>query len=289
MSAYSFLSALGGILLLFFVYDSKAIPGLWHARVIAILMNHLVWKRNQSSISSSDGPSVLFRPLRTRSYCSLAEVDFNLHKSNSTFYADLDISRIELLLLLFKDVITPLSPPSRYHHSGGPYKSDEQQAGSLKHLTPALGGVSCIFRREIKPWQRYDVESRILCWDDKWLYIVSHFLKPGSHSETGTGGSEEGILASAISKYVFKKGRRTVTPEEVLQFLHLVEDGDHADADADANANADAYADASIERSGLGPKVRGQGDQQEHIEVKRKRGLALAAHMAGLDGLHRVA
>ncbi|KAB8201929.1 hypothetical protein BDV34DRAFT_237247 [Aspergillus parasiticus] len=162
-------------------------------------MNHLVWKRNKSSDSSNDGSSALFRPLRTRSYCSLAEVDFNLHKSNSTFYADLDISRIELLLLLFKDVITPLSPPSRKHHSGAAYKSDEKQAGSLKHLTPALGGVSCIFRREIKPWQRYDVESRILCWDDKWLYIVSHFLKPGSHYETGTGGSEEGVLASAIS------------------------------------------------------------------------------------------
>ncbi|KAK6819073.1 hypothetical protein RU639_008287 [Aspergillus parasiticus] len=288
MSVYSFLSALGGILLLFFVYDSKAIPGLWHARIIAILMNHLVWKRNKSSTSSSDGSSALFRPLRTRSYCSLAEVDFNLHKSNSTFYADLDISRIELLLLLFKDVITPLSPPSRKYHSGAAYTSDEKQAGSLKHLTPALGGVSCIFRREIKPWQRYDVESRILCWDDKWLYIVSHFLKPGSHYETGTGRSEEGVLASAISKYVFKKGRRTVAPEEVLQFLNLVEVSDHADADADVNANADAYADASIERSELGPKVRGQDDQQEHIEVKRKRGLALAAHMAGLDGLHRV-
>ncbi|KAE8368379.1 hypothetical protein BDV27DRAFT_168126 [Aspergillus caelatus] len=209
-------------------------------------MNHLVWKRYQSS--SGDGSSALFRPLRTRSYCSLAEVDFNLHKSNSTFYADLDISRIELLLLLFKDVITPLSPPSRKPHSERAHKSDEKQTGTLKHLTPALGGVSCIFRREIKPWQRYDVESRILCWDDKWLYIVSHFLKPGMAS------SEENILASAISKYVFKKGRRTIAPKEVLQFLQLLKDGDDADADADVNSNADAHADAGIGRSEMGPK-----------------------------------
>ncbi|KAE8158068.1 hypothetical protein BDV40DRAFT_308212 [Aspergillus tamarii] len=244
-------------------------------------MNHLVWKRNQSS--SGDGSSALFRPLRTRSYCSLAEVDFNLHKSNSTFYADLDISRIELLLLFFKDVITPLSPPLRKSDSERAHESAERQTGNLKHLTPALGGVSCIFRREIKPWQRYDVESRILCWDDKWLYIVSHFLKPGMAS------SEESVLASAISKYVFKKGRRTIAPEQVLQFLHLLEDGDDADADADVNASADAHADAAIGRSEMGPKVRGQDDQQEHIEVKRKRGLALAAHLAALDGLHRVA
>ncbi|OGM43997.1 hypothetical protein ABOM_008023 [Aspergillus bombycis] len=287
MSVYSFLPALGGILLFFFVYDPKAIPGLWHARIIAILVNHIVWKRNQPS--SGDGPSALFRPLRTRSYCSLAEVDFNLHKSNSTFYADLDISRIELLLLLCKDVITPLSAPPRRARSGNAQKVGGKQTRSLKHLTPVLGGVSCIFRREIKPWQRYDVESRVLCWDDKWLYIVSHFLKPGSHHENGTAGSEEGVLASAISKYVFKKGRQTVAPAEVLQFLELLEHGDNADADADVNANADAYADASIEGSGLGLKMRGQEDQQEHLEGKQKRGLALAAHMAGLDGLHRVA
>ncbi|KAB8230272.1 uncharacterized protein BDW43DRAFT_321569 [Aspergillus alliaceus] len=199
MLAYMLLSIFGGIVLVFIIFDPKAIPGLWHARIIAILLNHLVWKRSQPSLSS-DGPSALFRPLRTRSYCSITEVDFNLHKSNSTFYADLDISRIELLLSLFKDVITPLSPPAR---EGGTAESAEKDGRrKLKHLTPALGGVSCIFRREIKPWQRYDLVSRVLCWDDKWLYIVSHFLKPSDHNGASLAASEDQIFASATSKYI---------------------------------------------------------------------------------------
>ncbi|KAF5864600.1 hypothetical protein ETB97_007158 [Aspergillus alliaceus] len=262
MLAYMLLSIFGGIVLVFIIFDPKAIPGLWHARIIAILLNHLVWKRSQPSLSS-DGPSALFRPLRTRSYCSITEVDFNLHKSNSTFYADLDISRIELLLSLFKDVITPLSPPAR---EGGTAESAEKDGRrKLKHLTPALGGVSCIFRREIKPWQRYDLVSRVLCWDDKWLYIVSHFLKPSDHNGASLAASEDQIFASAISEYVFKGGRRTVKPREILRYLRFL--GDFADADADTDAA----------RIGLGADVIEEDDQRTRckgakVEMERPHG-----------------
>jgi hypothetical protein len=214
-----------------------------------------------------------------------------MHKSNSTFYADLDVSRIELLLVLFKDVITPLSPPKRKWkglQTTGDHKGTEKEARvqTLKHLTPALGGVSCVFRREIKPWQRYEVETRVLCWDDKWLYIVSHFLKPGSN---GTKTTEDRILASAVSKYVFKAGRRTVEPREVLRFLQLLDDDAVADADSNADgANLGANTNIDTDSLGIYHDQRGPWSKAQ-VERERKRGLALAAHVAGLDGLHRVA
>lgn len=114
-----------------------------------------------------------------------------------------------------------------------------------------LGGVSCTFRRAIKPYQRYEVWSRILCWDRKWVYIVSHFVKKG-HVEpsgytmqplknmvTGRGpaktkangdasrdslgtSSSPAIFASGISKYVFKTGRLTIPPERILEAAGLL-------------------------------------------------------------------
>ncbi|KAI9865118.1 MAG: hypothetical protein M1813_002438 [Trichoglossum hirsutum] len=47
-------------------------------------------------------------------------------------------------------------------------------------LLIALGAVSCVFRREIAPYEEYEIWSRVLCWDQKWLYIVSHFVRKGA-------------------------------------------------------------------------------------------------------------
>lgn len=42
-----------------------------------------------------------------------------------------------------------------------------------------LGGVSCLFRKEIKPYEKFEVWTRVLSWDQKWLYVICHFVKPG--------------------------------------------------------------------------------------------------------------
>ena len=101
-------------------------------------------------------------------------------------------------------------------------------------LAIALGGVVVNFRREFKPFERFEVWTRILTWDHKWLFLVGHFVQPGSvevegytlkpwkrgRRERNAGGKEGGgkedngkrpvIFASGIAKYVFKKGRLTI-------------------------------------------------------------------------------
>ncbi len=48
----------------------------------------------------------------------------------------------------------------------------------------ALGGVTCTFKRELKPYQRYEIWTRVLSWDEKWLYLVSHIIEPGKVKPT---------------------------------------------------------------------------------------------------------
>ncbi|MCJ1233113.1 hypothetical protein MMC14_001068 [Varicellaria rhodocarpa] len=101
-----------------------------------------------------------------------------------------------------------------------------------------LGAVSCHFRREIKPYQRYEMWTRLLAWDRKWIYMVTHFVKkdavkPRAYSlypfqntkQNGTSKvdkKEDAIFASALSKCVFKKGRLTIAPEVMLEASGLL-------------------------------------------------------------------
>lgn len=106
------------------------------------------------------------------------------------------------------------------------------------NLLIALGAVSCHFHREIKPYRRYEIWTRVLTWDRKWLYIVSHFVeadtfmpetyilqpwKKGKKRRVEDLSAEDKlklkkkIFASSIAKYVVKKGRLTIPPEMVLE------------------------------------------------------------------------
>jgi hypothetical protein len=91
----------------------------------------------------------VFAPVVTTSYTLLLDIDYNLHESNSTFFNVLDDNRTEYVLALFKTVVKPMK--------------QGREAPKGKMFT--LGGTSCIFRKAITPFARYEISSRVLCWD----------------------------------------------------------------------------------------------------------------------------
>ncbi|KAI9759112.1 MAG: hypothetical protein M4579_002559 [Chaenotheca gracillima] len=181
----------------------------------------------------------------TSSPANVPECDYNIHKSNSTYFTDLDISRLHLVTTLMK---------------GGIDKMAKQRKGTSKgKFGIMLGGVACTFKREIQPYQAYDIWSRVMCWDRKWIYIVSHFVEKGSAKpaaytlqpwmnpkgatksraqssdkpigdNAGDETSEKSpsprsnskIFAIGTAKYVIKEGRMTVPPERFLELCGLL-------------------------------------------------------------------
>ncbi|KAK1144819.1 hypothetical protein N8T08_004831 [Aspergillus melleus] len=142
------------ILLLILAY--KNLPFVWLIRFLRTLTTRLLI----SPIHNHHlHPTHLFLPAIHRTRSPASECDYNIHKSNSTYFTDLDISRGNLSLLLFSQGLS--FRPS--HH----------------HAVMILSGVQCVFRREIKPYQGYEVWSRVMSWDEKWVYIVSHFVERG--------------------------------------------------------------------------------------------------------------
>lgn len=167
----------------------------------------------------------------------------------------------------------------------------------------ALAGVSCLFRREIKPFEKYEVVNRVLGWDGKWVWVVSHFVQLGGKPEKGKDGEKplRKIFASALSKYVFKMGRITVKPEELLTECDLLPPRP-AVAAASAGAQTTDGLVVGLEKgTGLGDMSEVELLEQldasttlletdeywtwERVEAERARGCEIAKCMLGLDQL----
>ncbi|KAJ9635648.1 hypothetical protein H2204_005608 [Knufia peltigerae] len=187
--------------IVFALINLKSLPLAWHLRLAyRFVRNSFTPAKVQRAIKASaesDKMYPLFEDVSIFSRSPLLETDYNLHKSNSTYFADLDESRTALMTRL-------LMPNS---DRGIKALEDEGHTGRSAVI---LGSVHSSFHREIKPYERYEVRSRVLGWDKKWIVVVSYFIRPA------TGGKGEVVLASALSKYVVKKGRFTVPPERCL-------------------------------------------------------------------------
>ncbi|CAI7645171.1 unnamed protein product [Penicillium bialowiezense] len=225
---YALLAAIAGVLFI----NLKSLPFVWHLRVLKGLSTQFLSSRlSPREIAAngvlvddrSGGIPLVFSYMVTSHQNAIMECDYNVHKSNSTFFSDMDVNRAQLLLNLF-----PRLP--RWAPETAADKPDSKKTEKIVSI--ALGGTSCVFKREIKPLQRYEVWSRVLSWDAKWLVIVTYFVKAGTHKsvmrslrkggETKDGSdTQKAILAVGVTRYVFKDGRRTTPPEEVLRHMGL--------------------------------------------------------------------
>ncbi|KAF8242172.1 hypothetical protein K440DRAFT_591227, partial [Wilcoxina mikolae CBS 423.85] len=138
---------------LLLLINIKTLPLTWHFRFYRSLLHHFLLLRRYPP-----KPTHLFSPLTTTSRASTYECDLNGHKSNSTYFADLDIARTHLVCHLTKRSFAL------------------RRARKDPVMYVALAGVTALFRREIPPFRKYTVSSRVLCWDRKWVFVVSHFV-----------------------------------------------------------------------------------------------------------------
>ncbi|EXJ59490.1 uncharacterized protein A1O5_12115 [Cladophialophora psammophila CBS 110553] len=259
----------------------KVFPFIYHLRILNAVRFVLRSQRPKRDVT----PEQLFQPLITSSKACLMEIDVLGHKSNSTYFADTDVARAHLITTMFGNGIAKIRGSTTMNGLSGKPSSQ---------FTVALGAVSCTFKKELSPYETYDMWTRILSWDDKWVYIVTHFVTRGSkigpqhcslypHQDrqrrpkdgkpkvaspikgtTATNGpTQSPIRASTLSKIVFKNGRITIRPQEMLEASNLL-----------PKSGRDATAGGK-QTSAL----------REAIEAERLRGLQQASLLANQIGL----
>ena len=191
----------------------------------------------------------IFVPCMVTSRTPLLETDYNLHKSNSTYFTDLDISRTALVTRLYSPGVGNVSKELDQEFLAAS-KKEGKPAPRRKPISIVLGSVYCTFKREIKPYELYEMHSKVISWDAKWMYILTCFMRPASHS-----GGEKVVLAVGLSKYVVKKGRLTVPPERLLRASGFLP----APSPGSADKTALADVNSSAEASDVGTPASGEG------------------------------
>lgn len=252
----------------------------------------------------------------------MMETDLNLHseflsleasapltcliESNSSYFSDIDIARTHLICTLFSKGIE--------HFRGG----TGTLPGSKRPIFGlALGAVSCSFAKELKPYEKYEIWTRVLSWDEKWIYIVTHFVRKGAvmprkytlyPQQNGVAQEDEkrrdstssvdsmssissassidsmvghpAVVATALNKCVFKQGRRTISPALMLKQSGLLPAKSLDDVLAH-EIQPVTMPSCSSSDSGIDVCDNQDETELEAIERERQRGMLVAASLSG--------
>lgn len=67
-----------------------------------------------------------------------------------------------------------------------------------------VGGQSIRYHKTLKRWQRYEVRSQVIGWDDKWFYVSQRFERKGE------------LHAIGVVRALFRDKRGNVAPKDVV-------------------------------------------------------------------------
>ena len=115
------------------------------------------------------------------------DLDVNRHMTNGKYFSVMDVARVDLMVR--SGLIGPL-----------------RTAG----IFPLVASQTLRYRRALAPFARFQVRTRMLGWDERFLYVQQTFERGGE------------AVASAIVKGIFmRKSGGRVLPAEVLRLAGL--------------------------------------------------------------------
>jgi acyl-CoA thioesterase FadM len=93
---------------------------------------------------------------RTRFITLPTDLDINRHMNNGVYFSIMDVARFDMLV-----------------------RSGVFDIMRAKDWYPVVASETITFRKSLSLWQRFTIESRILGYDDKAVYLEQRFVRPG--------------------------------------------------------------------------------------------------------------
>lgn len=131
------------------------------------------------------------------------DCDLNFHLNAGRYVSFMDVARMELLgrMRIFGKVIR-------------------------KGWRPIMGGCIIRYRRSVMPFERFDVRSRLVAWDEKWFYIEHIVEKEGQlcavgHMRAVIRGAAGNVPPREVVALVAKHLESPPIPDFVAQWRDL--------------------------------------------------------------------
>jgi acyl-CoA thioesterase FadM len=143
------------------------------------------------------------------------DCDINIHMNNGRYLTLMDLGRLDLIL-----------------------RSGFVRIMLKRRWSAVLGSVTIRYRRPLRPLQRYDLVTRILGWDEKWVFIEQQFVVAGQAHAIG------------YAKAIITEGARALPMSEMLAAIGYaypsppLPDGIHSWLDAERDLSAAPRASA---------------------------------------------
>ena len=103
------------------------------------------------------------------------DLDTNLHMNNGRYLTLMDLGRLDLII-----------------------RTGLHRVLRARKWYPVVGAAHVVYRRSLDPFERFTMETRLLGWDEDWIYLRQDMIK-------GDGR----LAARAIFKTVFlHRGKR---------------------------------------------------------------------------------
>ncbi len=114
------------------------------------------------------------------------DLDFNRHVTNGRYFTMADVGRMDYVL------------------RSGAIKV------ALRHKAfPIVGDVWGKFRRELKLFERFEIHSQLLGWDDKWIFMEHRFVR------------KDQVIGTVLMRGLFRSGKGLIDPQEFIRELGL--------------------------------------------------------------------
>ncbi len=110
------------------------------------------------------------------------DLDVQMHMNNGRFLSIMDLGRIDLMV-----------------------RTGFWSVARKNGWFPVVGSVKIDYRRMLTVFARYEMTSRIVGWDDRWLFLEQQFLVGDK------------LAARAIFKTMIRSKQGLVTPDEVMK------------------------------------------------------------------------
>lgn len=112
----------------------------------------------------------------------LNDLDINGHMNNGRYPTLMDLGRLHLMI---KKKLLGICLSKRW--------------------VPVVGGLQIHFIHSLKLFNRYQLTTQVIYWDEKWIYLEQKFLHRGT------------LMCTALVKALFKSSAGKVSPDQLMK------------------------------------------------------------------------
>ncbi|RHZ88639.1 hypothetical protein Glove_21g249 [Diversispora epigaea] len=171
-----------------FILNIKSLPLVYNLRYLPMISKLQIKKYTNYKKKNKD----LFKAFERSHFVFVDDLDTNFHLNNGSYNKHMDWARAEFVMLQFPE------------------------ASVKPNFSLAISGVSMYFKKEIPRFSTFKIQTKILTWNGKWIFLIHRFITESKNNSDNTNDNKNiNVHAVGITKLVFKeKNGKTVIPEQ---------------------------------------------------------------------------